>query len=324
MQDQEQREFHLSSEIVLSKIEHLEYKLPKQEAFLADLRAQKFSAMQVNTVSQPDIVTTDRQAFLKYLRVSNIRGVMYAYSYYTESDLDRWFDLSAADKPFFHYVKKSVPGHYTHTAFGSVYFPPREIDGEPQESDFDQYLLYSKYMRLALDLSYPTRLDIYALQDGKLLCCRLVDPWLERLELPNAQMFKAMFIGKGAECPTNGMITFRFRYIPDGEDPKAEQEPLEELTESAKYRRDADDTKKAAAADEAASTTPPVLSEINEAPENSDDARDAAEEAIRQEVEAEYSREPVVSSPKPRGPIKPGRIRSAKSKNDAENPDENK
>lgn len=212
----ESKNYDLTSDYVIEEIMGLAYLLPKEEEFTEQMRTQKLAAMPVSTVPKPDIVTADKSAFLKFLKLSNVRGVMYAYAYYTPADLDRFYDLQDADKAFFVQREEGAPPATTRASFGGYYSKSYYSAINPQKvvSDYEQYLLYCKYMRLALDLTYPTRLEIYALCEGRLICCRLEDPWLERLKLPNAPKLKAQCVGTGTPQGTGGKIAFRFRYVP--------------------------------------------------------------------------------------------------------------
>lgn len=215
------KEYRLTSENVQREIRELDYRLPPAEEFQAQMKAQKVATVQVSAAPVPDFVTSDRDAFFRYLRISNIRGVMFSYGYYTAADIDRFLDLQDADKLFFRkkegvqarpeYRLAYIEGYAVSMSNGTIL---------NTDTDYEDYLLYCKYMRLALDLSYPKQMDIFAIQQDRIHCCRLEDPWLERLTLPNAAMIKSQCLNSSGGVH---QIAFRFDYIPDtGFDPKAD------------------------------------------------------------------------------------------------------
>ena len=213
--------FELTSNDVLRDVLNMNYRLPPAEEFQAQMKAQKVATVQVSAAPAPDFVTSDRDAFFRYLRISNIRGVMFSYGYYTAADIDRFLDLQDADKLFFR-KKENVQARpeYRLAFIEGCAIPMSNSTVLSTDTDYEDYLLYCKYMRLALDLSYPKQMDIFAIQQDRIHCCRLEDPWLERLTLPNAAMIKSQCLNSSGAVH---QIAFRFDYIPDtGFDPKAD------------------------------------------------------------------------------------------------------
>ena len=152
-----------------------EYFLPKREALLEKLRERKFIPMQVAQQRYADFVTGNMDDFLRYLRASNVRNVMYSYRYYSESEIEEMFRLEERDKALFCDCRYSGPHRRTIIRNGynhcSTY------------SDYAFYLQYSKYVMQHIDLSRPNELRLYALVQGRVIACQLGDAWIERLDL---------------------------------------------------------------------------------------------------------------------------------------------
>ena len=206
------KNYNVTSHDIISEIMDLDYRIPQAERFAAEMQAQKVTAVPVDEAPAADFVTADKAAFFSFLRAAGVRGVLYRYAYYTASDVDRFYDLQDADKAFF---SSHVYAESAHEP-GKVFYSRRTgSQAGDAHTDYEDYLLYCKYVRLALDLGCPK---------GKVLCCLLEDLWLERLQLPNAAMIKAQCVNTGTVRGSVGQISFRFTYIPEsefaGEEPK--------------------------------------------------------------------------------------------------------
>ena len=238
------KEYRLTSEDVQREIRELDYRLPLAEVFQTQMKTQKIAAVPVAAAPQAEFICSDRYAFFKYLRANGIRGVMYSYLYYTAADIDRCYDLQDADKAFFRKRRRSnLYRDFPRSRYGmrAITENSSRIPA-PCDTDYDSYLLYCKFLRLTLDLSYPKQMDIFALQGRRVLCCRLEDLWLERLALPNAAMIKSQCLNTGTvrdeDSEGDGQIAFQFDYIvkdpthrsymPQGNVPEPPVSPLQE------------------------------------------------------------------------------------------------
>jgi hypothetical protein len=216
------KNYSVTSHDIISEIMDLDYRIPQAERFAAEMQAQKVTAVPVDEAPAADFVTADKAAFFSFLRACGVRGVLYRYAYYTASDVDRFYDLQDADKAFF---SSHVYAESAHEP-GKVFYSRRTgSQAGDAHTDYEDYLLYCKYMRLALDLGCPKRMEIYALHEGKVLCCVLEDLWMERLQLPNAAMIKAQCVNTGTVRGSVGQISFRFTYIPESEFAGEEPQP---------------------------------------------------------------------------------------------------
>ena len=180
-QDVKIKDFRISASEVQERISGIRYLLPQEEALCNLLRERKLAPMPVTDPAQADFTTHDKEAFLKFLRVSGIKSVMFCYEHYTDGDLDVMYSLSEAERAFFR----------THPCSAAEYFGDQEeipdVEGLYEMSDHSYWMEYQKYIRQALDLSYPKSLRLYALYQGKVFVCELEDLWLDRLSLLNAQ-----------------------------------------------------------------------------------------------------------------------------------------
>lgn len=151
-----------------------EYCLPKREALIQTLRDRKFYPMQVAQQRYADFVTGNFDEFLRFLRVSNVRHVMFSYRYYTEPELEEMFRLEERDRALFRDYRYPDPSRR-----------PLNRDGRYRNSentDYAYYLRYSKFILENIDLSIPNELRLYALVQGRVIACQLGDAWFERLD----------------------------------------------------------------------------------------------------------------------------------------------
>ena len=119
---------------------------------------------------------------------------------------------------------------------GQPMYPDSVPTGPYEESDFVYYLNYIKYVKLALDLTMPRELWLYAVHQGKTVACHLTDEWLTRLTLPNAQYIKETCVNfRNYSGYREGGIQFIFEYDvysgsdeDDAAEAEAPSEPAEE------------------------------------------------------------------------------------------------
>lgn len=221
------KSFNVKASEVLDHIFSIKYLLPQEEELCADLRNRKLAPMPVTEPAKADFITCDKDAFLKYLRVSNIKSVMFCYQYYTEKDLDDAFTLSDAERAFF--MKHLCPPE---EAYEDVEIPVG-ITEPVKRSDFAYWLKYQKYIRLAVDLSIPKGLQLYAIYEGKILACILDDLWLDRLGLLNAQDIKQECVNtRNYSGYGERGFHFMFDYDFETEDPEDESPETEESDET--------------------------------------------------------------------------------------------
>ena len=183
---------------VLAAAFDLDYQIPTPSGLQEMLQAKKVLAMPVDCVRGGDFVTADIAAFLNYVRLNNIKTVMYSFRFYTAEDIEEFYRLSPADKAFF---QRKTPGSYVPDAAESV------------QDGFEQYQLYCRYIEAAIDLEYPKEVWLYALHNGKTVTCTVEDAWLERLPLPNAQSIRDVCLKSVSYSgEIEGMLAFSFVY----------------------------------------------------------------------------------------------------------------
>ena len=183
---------------VLAAAFDLDYQIPTPSELQETLQAKKLIAMPVECVKGGDFITADIAAFLNYVRLNNIKTVMYSFRFYTAEDIEEFYRLSPADKAFF---QRKKPGSYVPNA------------SEPVQDGFEQYQLYCRYIEAAVDLEYPKEVWLYALHNGKTVTCTVEDAWLERLPLPNAQSIRDVCLKSAAYSgEIEGMLVFSFVY----------------------------------------------------------------------------------------------------------------
>lgn len=184
------------SQEVMDQIMRMEYFLPEQNELTALLRARKFAPVQVVTQKFADFVTGSFEEYLRFLRVSNVRAVMFSYAYYTEKELNDLFRLEDGDKALF--VRRENRDRYESYAVRMR----RERTKTVADSDYADYLKYSQFVRSSVDLTHPKELRLYALHQGRIIACQQADAWLERLDLLNGSRLRqyAMEQNLGAGC----------------------------------------------------------------------------------------------------------------------------
>lgn len=163
---------------VLAEIADVEYLLPEKDHLIAMLRERKLTPVPVVMQRYADFVTGTLEGFLRFVRASNIRAVMYTYSYYGEQDLAEMFQLEDNDRSLFAVVSGKP------TAY-DMYEARRNKTKVYEGTDYSSYLRYSKFVQENVDLSHPKELRLYSLVQGKIVACQLGDAWLERISLPN-------------------------------------------------------------------------------------------------------------------------------------------
>ena len=206
---------------VLEQAFGLEGKLPDEETLGELLRTRKFAPLRVDVTEQTDFLSDDMEAFLKFVRVNSIKSVLYSYRYYTEKDLDQEFRLSDAEKKFF--SKHMAEPEIICDENGQPMYPDSVPTGPYEESDFVYYLNYIKYVKLALDLTMPRELWLYAVHQGRTVACHLTAEWLTRLNLPNAQLVKETCVNfRNYSGYREGGIQFIFEYDVYSGDDEAE------------------------------------------------------------------------------------------------------
>lgn len=206
---------------ILEQVFGLEGALPDEDALNELLRTRKFAPMRVAVNEQTDFLADDMEGFLKFVRVNSIKSVLYSYRYYTEKDIDQEFSLSDAEKKFF--SKHMAEPEIIYDENGEPMYPDSVPTGPYEESDFVYYLNYIKYMKLALDLTMPRELWLYALWQGKTVACHLTDEWLTRLSLPNAQSIKETCVSfRNYSGYREGGIQFIFEYDVYSDDDEAQ------------------------------------------------------------------------------------------------------
>lgn len=227
--EQKIKSFRVSASEVLEHIFSIDYLLPQEDTLCASLRERKLAPMPLTEPAKADFTTHDKEAFLRYLRVSSIKTVMFCYQYYTEEDLDNMYNLSDAERAFFR----------THMRAPAEYFNGDEeipvITRPFEETDFVYWQDYQKYVRLALDLSYPKTLQLCTLHQGKVIACELDDLWLERLCLLNAQDIKQECVNtRNYSGYGKGGFNFTFDYDvgtdEEAEETEAAESPIENDT----------------------------------------------------------------------------------------------
>ena len=92
--------------------------------------------------------------FLRFVRASNIRAVMYTYSYYGEQDLAEMFQLEDNDRSLFAAVSGKP------TAY-DMYGASRNKTKVYKGTDYSSYLRYSKFVQENVDLGHPRELRLY-------------------------------------------------------------------------------------------------------------------------------------------------------------------
>lgn len=183
---------------VRNRLNAVKYRLPKEHELTEMLRARKFAPMEIALQRYVDFVTGDLEGFLKYLRVINVKGIMFSYKYYTQDEVANFFKVEDGDRTLFG-GPPPVETSYYGILPGMSSYVKREY--KLSNSCYSMYISYTKFVQENIDLSHPKELRLYALVEGKVVACQLADVWLERLNLLNRAEIRnnamALNLGRG-------------------------------------------------------------------------------------------------------------------------------
>lgn len=178
-----------TADYVRDMLNIVDYRLPKQQELTDILRARKFAPMEIALQRYADFVTGDLEAFLKYIRLSNVKGVMYSYKYYTEEEISERFKVEDGDRSLFG-GPPPVETSYYGIVPGQGSYVKREY--KLSNTCYSMYIAYTKFLMETIDLAHPKELRLYALVEGKVIACQLADVWLERIDLLNRARIRNM------------------------------------------------------------------------------------------------------------------------------------
>lgn len=211
---------HASYEIraseALNKLERIPYQLPNLGRFTEMMRERKVALMPVDTVGEPDIVTRHFQSFLRFLKLNNIKVLLYGVRYYTAEEIEQNYRLQDADKRLFRRREVTVPPGAS-GAFRGTYGYRRRADAAyrlAETTDYSDYVAYARFMISKIDLRHPCAIRMYTIFQARMIACYAEDLWLRQIGMLDAQQFRDNYIH--AENFRNyGDESISFRFIDD-------------------------------------------------------------------------------------------------------------
>ena len=187
---------------ILDALEDLEFVLPEFGELDEMMRERRVALLPVDEIPEIQLVTRNVAAFLRYIKLSQIRTVMCSYGYYTKKEVEARYELRDSDRRFFR--SRPDPTRSYRARYGT---PSRT-----EETDYSGYIAFSRFLIEHLDLSHPNKLIMHTQYEGSLISCIAEDDWIGRLPLPDAEKMKAeclnpdYFNVHGAGC-----VSFFFR-----------------------------------------------------------------------------------------------------------------
>lgn len=170
----------------------------RKDALCEKFRAGGLTFMEVQQAPEADFVTEELETFLQYLALHGIRTVMFHYASYTPDELDRIFRMQEANLNLFH-----------------MHDAGRDYYGRPvnPESDYVNYLKYYDFVKQTIDPILPHTLWVYALDQRRVIACRIEDDWIRRSGIPTAQrIMQACADSQRYGHYDDGMVKFTFKF----------------------------------------------------------------------------------------------------------------
>ena len=210
------KSYEIYASEAMKKLKSIPYQLPDVEQFSKIMQERKIALLPVEDAGEPDVVTKHFQGFLRYLKLNNIRTVLYSVQYYKPEDIEQNYKLLDADKRLFRCTKGGEMRVTTEVVMsggmrrkGIVYRDPTET-----VSDYDQYVEYSRFMISHIDLRHPRAIRMYTILQGRIVACFAEDLWLQNIGMLDARQFKDNYI-HADNFRSFGAGTVAFRFIDD-------------------------------------------------------------------------------------------------------------
>ena len=217
--DRIKRKYFFTDVEVRKTIAAMQYELPTVESLEQMLRDRRVSVMPVDEVTEHGFITRDFDAFVSFLTLNKKRTVMYSFGFYTKTEIERRYELRDSDKRFFH-------ARRSEDSWGSSYYSSRSSTSyairrlkEADESDYSQYLSFSRYVMKHLDFRHPKELILHCLHEGRLVTCIISDDWVGRLPLPDGDKLREECINPdffNTHGPGCVQFTFATAEVPSG------------------------------------------------------------------------------------------------------------